>query len=340
MGLAKVRIDYIDVAKGLCMILVVWQHTHTYYLNLQTGEFYFESFRMPLFFMISGMFFRMYSGWNEFAKRKFNTLVVPFLFYYLLFSVLIPNLLAMVGYEGLRQESKLGWTSLFNCIFEKTYSNSPVWFLLALIWMNLVFYGIQKLAKLLSANYRGYFFLSLIVLCGFCGFLLGVNRVFVWANLDNAMTCLPFFAFGFYLKNVTPYIIAPPRIPLLIILVLVGLLVVMLLSHGLSFKQNKWSADNLLQIYVCGIMGSLSILALSKMIEQSTILKYYGKNTLTILCLQMPVIQVCNIVVKRIHLVGWNGFLMTFVLVLVAFFAIIPIINKYLPWVSGKKNLI
>ena len=43
------RIDYIDVAKGLCMVLVVWQHTHTYYMDLETGEFWLESFRMPLF---------------------------------------------------------------------------------------------------------------------------------------------------------------------------------------------------------------------------------------------------------------------------------------------------
>ena len=30
MSINKDRIDYIDVAKGLCMILVIWQHTHTY----------------------------------------------------------------------------------------------------------------------------------------------------------------------------------------------------------------------------------------------------------------------------------------------------------------------
>ncbi len=41
--MTKQRIAYIDVAKGLCMLLVVWQHAHTYYLDLQTGEFYMES---------------------------------------------------------------------------------------------------------------------------------------------------------------------------------------------------------------------------------------------------------------------------------------------------------
>ncbi len=33
--------------------------------------------------------------------------------------------------------------------------------------------------------------------CGPLGFFLGVNRVFVWANFDNALTATPFFFVGY-----------------------------------------------------------------------------------------------------------------------------------------------
>lgn len=338
--MCKQRIDYIDVAKGLCMVLVVWQHTHTYYLDLQTGEFWMEAFRMPLFFLISGMFFKMYSCWNEFIRRKFNTLIFPFLFYYLLLSVLVPNLLALMGYEGLRQESKLGWASLFNCIFEKSYSNNPIWFLIALIWMNLLFYSFHKLSKRICEKHSTALIVAFTAICGLCGFGLGVNRIFVWANIGNALTCLPFYAVGYYLKNLTPFVNTPPNLFVLIIIFLVGGLSVFFFSHGLSFKQNQWEVDNLLQIYGCGILGSMAMLSLSKCIERSKVLKYYGENTLTILCLQMPVIQVCNTVVRRLQMNDMHSFLLTFLLSVLAFFAIIPFMNKYLPWVTGKRQLI
>ena len=334
------RIDYIDVAKGLCMLLVVWQHTHTYYLEIETGEFYMESFRMPLFFLISGMFFKLYSGFGEFSRRKFNSLIVPFLFFYLVFSVLLPNLLYAVGYSGLREETKLGWHSIFNCIFEKVYSNSTVWFLLALIWLNYLFWGIQYLSQLFFPKRKMIAMLCMAILCGFFGFSLGVFKVPVWANIDNAFTACPFFCLGFLLMRRTNVIVSPPRTTYLIGIILFGALYVYLFSHGLSFKQNKWEVEYLIPLYTCGAFGSFAVIALSKILENSTSLQYFGKNTLILLCMQMPVIQVVNIAVRKLGLSDWPEFLLTFIMVIISFYIVIPIMNNYLPWFVGKKNLI
>lgn len=337
----KQRIDYIDVAKGLCMVLVVWQHTHTYYKELQTGEFYMESFRMPLFFLISGMFFKLYDGIDAFVKKKLNTIVIPFLFFYLIFSVLVPNVLYVVGYEGLRESSTLGWKALFNCVFEKTYSNSPVWFLLALLWLNFIFYGFSFISSKLSRGKNQIIVLLILsVVCGLVGFYVGFNNIFIWANFDNALTACPFFFVGYYLKNKTSVINNPPKIAWLITIIVVGIIYIYLFSHGLSFKQNKWDVENLVPLYTCGIIGSLAVIAFSKIIEKSRLLKYYGENTLILLCLQMPVIQVVNIFVKKLNISDMGQFLLTFLGVMLVFLAIIPIMNKFLPWFTGKKNLI
>ena len=332
------RIDYIDVAKGLCMVLVVWQHTHTYYLDLETGEHWLESFRMPLFFLISGMFFKTYGSFTEFLKKKANTLIIPFLFFYLTLSVLLPNILYAIGYDGLRESSSLGWGSLFNCIFEKTYSNSPVWFLLALLWLNFLFYGICYVSLKIGES-KYYLVASLSAFCGLIGFFLGVNKVFVWANIDNALTACPFFCFGYLLKK-SGKVDNPPNTKILIWTIIIGLIITMLFSHGLSFKQNKWEIDDLLPLYGCGIIGSLSIIALSKIVESSRLLKFYGHNTLIILCMQMPVIQAVNLVTKRMGLNDMVEFLLTFVCVMLVFCIVIPVVNKYIPWFVGKRNLI
>lgn len=203
-----------------------------------------------------------------------------------------------------------------------------------------MFYGFQKLSKRICTGHSNSIVIVLTLICGLCGFCLGVNKIFVWANIDNALTCLPFYAVGYYLKNKTPFVNTPPSYKILIVLILVGGLSVFLFSHGLSFKQNQWESDILLHIYGCGILGGLAILSISKIIERSRFLKYYGENTLTILCLQMPVIQVCNIVVKRLRMNDMHSFLLTFLLTIFAFFVIIPIMNRWLPWVTGKKRLI
>ena len=54
----KQRIEYLDALRGFTMLLVVFAHVETYMLSIDPGETFlsrlFLSFRMPLFFFISG----------------------------------------------------------------------------------------------------------------------------------------------------------------------------------------------------------------------------------------------------------------------------------------------
>ena len=49
----KKRIEYIDLAKGVCILLVVFAHIHPDLTRYSWGVF-FDSFRMPLYFFLSG----------------------------------------------------------------------------------------------------------------------------------------------------------------------------------------------------------------------------------------------------------------------------------------------
>lgn len=76
------RLPVIDVAKGIGMLLVIYAH-----VNYTPGQLaYIYSFHMPLFFLLSGMMFdrEKYGTFTAFMKRKVQTMVCPYLLFYLL----------------------------------------------------------------------------------------------------------------------------------------------------------------------------------------------------------------------------------------------------------------
>jgi polysaccharide biosynthesis protein PslL len=74
------RIEFIDVAKGIGILFVVLGHNH---IKLDYPIIYqvVYSFHMPFFFLLSGMFFKTDFGFIELARRRFNSLLKPFIAY-------------------------------------------------------------------------------------------------------------------------------------------------------------------------------------------------------------------------------------------------------------------
>ena len=71
------RLEFIDLAKGLCIMLVVFQHvTSTFGVSDYPFKLGLASFRMPLYFFLSGLFFKSYSGFLEFLEKKFIKLLI------------------------------------------------------------------------------------------------------------------------------------------------------------------------------------------------------------------------------------------------------------------------
>ncbi len=58
------RIEWIDLAKGICIILVVMLHA-----RVDIG-FSLSHFRMPLYFVLSGLFFKTYGNFKGFIIKK------------------------------------------------------------------------------------------------------------------------------------------------------------------------------------------------------------------------------------------------------------------------------
>ena len=135
------RIQYLDLAKGLCIILVVLYHIFIHLHERPQAIRTLPVFMMPLFFFLSGLFFKEYESFWGFFLRKVNKILIPFAFFYLFTSFALPNILHLCGYTVSNTQS-LGISGLWAFITEEQFSNNPIWFLWALFLMNIYFYAI------------------------------------------------------------------------------------------------------------------------------------------------------------------------------------------------------
>ena len=132
------RIDWIDTAKGLCMILVIVGHTLPYG-NLMRNFIF--SFHMPAFFFLTGYTARRPDTWQGFARRvrkDFVALIVPVLGVVQVFNVLLNFFLS-----DDRSLTNLWDIARYNAITLFWASGNPAdgipscgmpWFLFALFW--------------------------------------------------------------------------------------------------------------------------------------------------------------------------------------------------------------
>lgn len=136
--MANKRIDYIDWLKGLSIICVVWFHSpHPEWLNF--------SFRMPLFFLLSGIFFKIVP-FRTYAARKTNQLLVPFfVFYVIYYFYMMLEYKFSPTHEGVDFDPGI-FFDLFAAHDGKTgfFVNTPLWFIAALINLQIMLHVLVR----------------------------------------------------------------------------------------------------------------------------------------------------------------------------------------------------
>jgi fucose 4-O-acetylase-like acetyltransferase len=131
------RIEFLDAAKGIGILFVVLGHNpiKTDYPIVYQVVY---SFHMPFFFLLSGMFFKTDYGWLELARRRFNSLLKPFIAYML------------IVYSGAIFFTKIDLPTIFLRIAKALYAGPstlewiPLWFLPHLFLVNLLAFILIK----------------------------------------------------------------------------------------------------------------------------------------------------------------------------------------------------
>lgn len=300
---------------------------------------------MPLYFFLSGLFFKPYEGFGGFLRRKTNKLIIPFFFFYLLTSVLLSNALHWVGYD-VRNVDSLGWRSLWAFITPEQFPNGPIWFLLCLFWVNVIFYAVYLAAHRLFSSERwqvaGIVVLSL--LCGAAGYACDAAGVNLWAFIDTALSCTPFFCVGYVLRKYTA-ILQPNRtdkwLPLMVVAA-AGLTWVF--RGGIHFQLNEYGSANPVVMLLGGVTGTLMVMFLSKMIGRLPFVSHWGRYSIIILCTHIMLIQLLVRVMEKVGVAAaigpWPCILLALAIVMFSYEAIIPLCIRFIPWFVAQKEVI
>ena len=326
----KKRIEYIDHLRGLALIGVVWFHTaHPAFLDF--------SWRIPLFFFISGVFFRPYSP-KVFFKKKFNQLLVPTIFFYLLYCLFYIALWAgknhgLVGFD---------YRALFDVFglysgSESFTMNPPLWFIFALLDIQLVMYGLSKLTS-------NKWLLLLVALVISISGVLWLYRIPTPFMISRSTPYFIYFTLGYVLG-----------MPLLRIIdqgtgrsywVLLGFDLMVFLASIVAIYVFGNVSDG--QFGILDYTAILSFIVLLIFLMQRLYrykicapFHFYGKNTFVLLGIHEILLTMMLLVVN--HLFGSNSIwlgLVQVVLVIGITYPITLLCNKYIPKLIGKRDLL
>lgn len=285
------RIDFIDLAKGICIFLVVSGHC-----GIPIDIPGLVIVRMPLYFILSGLFFKTYGGIKHLFIKKLNKILIPFLFFYILGNIafyaikLFAPQLLVTGARG-----------IFDVFDNRQFFNGPIWFLLCLFWCNIYFCLISQIVK------KDVWRVTIICICGIIGWLLGRCEIFIPMFLDVALTALPLFAFGYYLKNSNIlYKNRKDKFNILIALAFWAISYILTKNtHSrLSLHYNiveGWST------YIISIASVISILFICKIIKRLPFISYCGRYSIVLLCVHHMIYRPITVAVRATNIEYLNN---------------------------------
>lgn len=312
------RIEALDIAKGVGIILVIIGHMSSSYLRD-----WIYSFHMPLFFVISGICFKTekYPSFLPFLKQRFRTLAIPTLALY--FIILL--LETLTGIKGFDLQQQL-----------KGVHPGVLWFLITLLFSELLYFPLSKLTILWR--------IPLLFVLVSTGVFFARNHITAFFNLTNIFFCTALYGLGNLfsssmpsalerIKQLNKYIIISSTtfafaIPLLLIT---------------TYKEAFDLASNFIPSPVVlytlsAITCTFAVITLSTIIPFQKLLKFFGRNTLILLAFH-PLI----IAISSTHIAPcFHSHLIYKVIELVLVFSgscvFIPVFNRYIPWAVGKRK--
>lgn len=321
------RIEFIDLAKGICILLVVLFHFNTDIFEFPN----FKALRMPLYFVLSGLFFKDYGNYKIFLLKKCNNILIPFLFW-LIVSFVIAMIVQLL-FAGITYP----WENAFAFIYgEEIIVNVPLWFLFCLFTTSIIFLQINRFS---SSNKQ---LLISVILLAFIGNLLRFfnTRIPLW--IDSSLTALPFFYIGFILKK--SQILNGNRnlkeLCLGLFLIGISYLIFFVFDETAFDLRSNATDSNPILVYINSMCFVLGTLLLCKFIKWIPLVSYIGRYSIIILCTHMIVSDNIAGFFKIFSGSYFGDRLYYFPLYFISLIALIPICKYFIPHFTAQKALI
>ena len=283
MSVTDWRVGWIDVAKGIGIILVILGHTFAL-----SKIFVLYTFHMPLFFLISGLLAKTRISFYDTILKASKSILRPWLIFFLIslcVVCLIPSWRNQLSWDEIMLDL---YTSNTNFI-----QNSSLWYLVCFFFVLLLFYPLSKCVDRIKTTFvwipLTIFFVFLLYNKDIiCSLPLPDNRLPF--KIDSAVIALSFFYLGFYFREKIFELIKKIKGYFFFVFFVVWLFFA---------KKNGWTNLNSFDFGAypilfyptafCGIMAvciaSFKIASFEKCHVKS-VLSFYGRNSLLIFGLQ------------------------------------------------------
>lgn len=285
------RIEWLDIAKGICILLVVLGHELTWDEGLR---YLIYAFHIPMFFILSGMTAcitgETEKGFNVFLKRNVNGLLKPYFIgsgFYILFDLI----------RGGVQHS-LSIRVIVYDVYQTLvcYGINVLWFIITLFLAKIIFYWVlrikkKELIKFLMLCVLGMGAVSLIALLTVALQNTQLKNPVMWMAIGvlRPVLAVPFVYVGFALyptfcKEVVQKDSSICRALIgscFILIVIIPAVFKMKITMVNMVSEPTWMG------LVSSIVGSMGMISISFLIERSHLLKralmFFGKNSLAIM---------------------------------------------------------
>ena len=268
------RLDHVDIAKGIGIILVVCSHTDALPLMwLFMGMF------VPVFYFCSGYTFSQKSALGPSMGKRFRKLMAP----YIVFNVL---LFCVFRHFSLREVLGAVYSrySLYPLAVEPnvkflTSGNYPMWFLTSMLVTYLLFYLIVYYERHRTYTIAAYVVATIAF--AWCPVLLP------WSIDTAALTAL--FMYCGHMARRHQWLSVSRRWVLLIAVLYVAL---HLVAGTINLSVRMYGTSVFIYFFL-GVAGSFLLLWACRYLENTragSVLLALGRHSLTIFCLQMAFI--------------------------------------------------
>ncbi|GLB48667.1 acyltransferase family protein [Neptunitalea lumnitzerae] len=333
------RIHHIDVLKGIAIFLVVFGHT----IRQTESLVFIYSFHMPLFFIISGLFFneKKFQNFGDVIIKKARTLLLPYVTFYVL-----GYLYWFFVEKNVRPGLDLPF---YNPLVAFLYGsdigefksvNGILWFLPALFAAESILY------LLLQLNKRILIIIGLIFSLVVAAVLSYIKTLHLPFCLGASFVAVFFMGVGYYGKGLLTLDLAiKKRIIYFIISMVLFVVTFKVAQYNPGINVKYAGLQNPLLFVVTSFTGSIATMLLAFAVFKMPLLEYFGRNTLYFIGFSEPIKRVVIYLSAKISPLSVeelrSSVPFSLGMVIVCFILMVPVIfifNKYLFFAVGKRK--
>lgn len=370
MSDTKKRLDYLDMTKGLGMILVLIGHLQgdsifTFSPYIHPLCVFIFSFHMPMFFIVSGILQSVKKDevkpFKDVAKARFRGIMIPY--YWFSFFYMLVVIVALIKGEIAPQTLYLNiWYVISG------YGMNVLWFLPALYLGELLFIFLRRRIR------ENIPFIAVVGLSNaivyMASYFIGITEYrtpvamriheFVTVILRPVLVC-GFIAIGYYVHellrgksrigeffnkpvlNEKGGISARYRAAYIVLgLILLGIcLAAFRVNNGIDFRTLAFR--NVFFFFLCALSGSFGMISICKGLPRVRLFCYWGigslifmatHNSQTVLTLSLKTAMYVNQYLTRAR--GYICYAIVIVMITAYSTLMIYIIRRFFPFILGK----